>query len=270
MFRFLRRLFLVGLVLFVLLALGLFFALGRVLSGAVETAGTKALGVPVTLAGTDVALLDGALALDGLVVANPAGFQAASFLELDHAATRVELGSLSSDQIEIARVEVSGVRLELEGTPQGTNFGKILEALEKLKGKETPGEPKPEPTPEGSAKSIKIGELVLKDIALHTRFTSDLTGSQEASLTLPELKLQNLGGKDGAPLTEIVGEVVSALLEASLEAGGKSIPLDARKLLEDGLGKVQVQALDKVRGELDRSLEKVDKAVDKALDKLFK
>lgn len=270
MFRLLRRLFVIGIVLVLLLVLGLYFSLGSVLSGAVETAGTKALGVPVALESTDVALLDGKLALNGLVVANPAGFQAASFLRLDRAATQVELGSLRSEQIEIAKVEITGVRLDLEGTPDGTNFGKILDSLEKLKGKDTPGEPAPEPAPEGEGKAIKIGELVLKDIALHTRFTSGLTGSQEASLTIPELKLTNLGGKDGAPLTEIVGEVVSALLEASLEAGGKSIPLDARKLLEDGLGKVQTQTLDKARKELDRSLEKVDKAVDKALDKFFK
>ena len=101
------------------------------------------------------------------------------------------------------------------------------------------------------------------------------TSGTTASLVIPRVEVADVGtAEEGAPLREVIGEVVKALLSATLEADGGSI-LDGtlRKQLEDGLGDLERRGrdaleggLEQVRDQIDETLGGVDETIDGVLD----
>lgn len=278
--RILKRLVL-GLLLLILLAAGLLvFGLDAALRSAVEQGGTHALGVQTSLQKAHLSLLSGSLDLSGLSVANPPGFEDTQFLSLGTGHTQVALASLREDTVRVQSLEFADVALLLQRREGRSNYGVILDNLERLKGEES-GPAQPEPQDDGAGKKFVIERIVIRNVSADFDLLPQGGQLTRAKVTIPELVLNNVGSAEGgASLAEISAAVVQALLQASLQAGGKVLGPELLGDLQQHLSRLEVTALElpketvaelidklQVSPELNQQL---NETAGKALDDLFK
>jgi hypothetical protein len=232
--KLLRRLLLAGLVLLALAVGALFLGLDRAVRAAVEKGGTRALGVPTHLERASLSPFDGEVTLGGLEVENPPGFEATPFLTLGRAHTQVDLASLRGEVARIDLVELESVALLLQRREGRSNYGVILEHLDSGGGEE-PREP------EGEGVRLNIERLVIRDIRADFDLVPIAGDAARTQVTIPELVLEDLGNSaEGASMAEITARVVQALLQASLQAGGRVLSPELLADLRKGLSGLEL------------------------------
>lgn len=252
MFKLARRLIAGILVLVLLLVVAggvIFWRIDSLAKRGVESGGTYALGVPTTVRGVDVGLLRGTVELDGLKIANPAGFTTPTFLSMNDARTEVSLGTLRNDVIRIPVLRMEDIEVVLERNAAGaTNYQSILDNLEKLGGEKPREQPEGEP---GAEKRLIINELVIRNVRVHAdlvRAQGVLGGAagQLAKVTVPidEIRLTDVGktgegvGGSGVTIGELAGLLVEAVLAAAVEKGGDILPAELLGDLRGRLGEL--------------------------------
>ena len=230
--RFLLRLVGIGFVLLLVLAVGGLMLLDRGAKAAVEHGATRALSATTTLSSVSLRPFAGSLDLEGLRVGNPPGFSDRAMLELGGASMQVSLASLWADEVEVPRFELSGLHLRVEGQGLKTNVGAVVEGLK------SGGAPKPAPAPgdadrpkdgqEASAKRFVVRELVIRDVRIVADYSiSESLGKSAAAseITVPEIRLSNVGNGKSLSIEELTLEIFKALLDAA--AAGKLPGLSA-------------------------------------------
>jgi hypothetical protein len=234
------------LVLLLLLALGAgILFLDPIVRSTLEKGGSAATGVETRVDDVDVGLTGSRFELSGLRVANPPGFSP-QFLQLGHARAAWDGGTLFAQQLEIREVGLEGLELHLERNAKGTNWGPILDNLERLGG----GKKEPAPERESGARSVHIAKLEIRGtkVTLEVRDVPAISGS--TSIELPTIVLQDLRSNGSA--TEIVAKilraVVGAVIEQSTRSGAGVFPKDVLS----GLTK----DVDAWKGKLDEELRK--------------
>jgi len=198
----------------------------------VERGTTYALDVPTSLESADVGLLSGGVELSGLRVANPEGFNAPHFLELDSTEVNVSLGSLTSDTVEVPSITLAGIDLRLERTADGSNYQTILDNLSRFeKGEKT------EPDPDG--KKFVIRTLHIRDVTVHVDAVpiqgviGDLTKTE---LIVPEVTLRDVGsGGQPMSVSELAAVILKTILASAVEVGAGVLPEDVLGELGDRL-----------------------------------
>ena len=114
---------LVVLVVIVVLAATVF--LDSIVKTAVQTAGPAVIGAPITLKDVSISLFTGKVAMEGLVIGNPPGFQTDHAVKLDHFLLRLKPTSVFSKKIVIRQILIDGPEITYEVTLKGSNIGKI-------------------------------------------------------------------------------------------------------------------------------------------------
>lgn len=235
---------------------------------AIEKSGTYALGVPTEVDSADIGLFSGEFGLDGLRVANPPGFARPDFLTLGRARLEVSLASLASDRVTVPLIALEEISLDLERTKQGTNYGAILENLERFESGEAP-----EPEGEAGPKTFLIERIVLRQVRADVDLIPIGGEATRVALTIPEIVVEDLDS-DGMTAAEICALVVKTLLQAAIEAGGGILPEDLLRDLRGRLDELEAVASEKVVEEVTGALEDVGKQLggkaEEALDKAGK
>ncbi|HIJ72412.1 MAG TPA: AsmA family protein [Planctomycetes bacterium] len=198
---------------------------GRAVKMGVEHAGTKALGVAVSVNDVDVSLLRGEVALQNLIINNPPGYQHPQLLKLKSARINVELGTLLKDEVNIKDIELEGIDLVIESKGlSGNNLNKVMDNI-KAKGKE--GEP--------SGKKLHIDTLVVSDIKVRVK-PLGLPGTADTiTLKLKPIRMANLGSEDKLDMVMLTTKVFVALVGGVIEQGTKDLPKAIVGQLEFGL-----------------------------------
>jgi hypothetical protein len=260
--------FLLGLTLFLaLLGIGAALFLDSLVEEAVERVGTYALGVETRLESANIGLLSGEFSLRGLEVDNPPGFVRPAFFALRSARMELPASALLGSRITVPSLTLEGVSLALERNSNGTNYGTILDNLERLETRsktEGPGE-----GAEGG-KAFLLERLAIRDVHV----TADLlpTGGDltKLSLTIPEIVVEDLGSEMTLP--EICALAVKLVVQAALESGESVLPeellADLRKRM-DGLktvagGRIEVE-LGQIEEKLQEQARKLGPEAEKAL-----
>ena len=223
-----RKFVAIALIAVAVLGVGVLIFAGSIMRTAVEKSGTYALGVETKLDSCSLSPVAGQVGLQGLQIADPAGFKGPYFLRLERAQLNVGAASLLRDVVEAPSFELDGLDMYLERANGHTNYGAILDSLEKLGGsKDKPAKGKPA---EGGGKKFIVRDVRLRNLRVHTDFLPELGSIATASVTLPEVHLKNIGtAEGGASVAELVGALVQAVLKAAVEAG-VGLP---KSLLED-------------------------------------
>ncbi len=202
-------------VLLVVVAVAILFAVDAVAKGAVERGATYALGVETTLASADVGIRKGEFGMEGLRVANPQGFTSDHFLTLGAGEVAVSLGTLRQETVELPRLILSTIDLRLEKSSAGSNYGVIVDHLKGLKkdgGDQTPDD-------EGGGKRFVIREVVISDVNVEVELAPGGTGLTRMQVPIDEVRLTDVGTGGGARygvrLSELTGVIVQALLSAA-------------------------------------------------------
>ncbi len=167
-------------------------AFGRVLASVIETAGTAALGVPVSVGLVTLAPWSGRGTVRRLVVGNPPGFTSPFAFKADAIEVVLRPASLLGDSIVVERVTVRAPTVRVEG-----------DNLSRLKAKASSG------GGDGGGRSVRIKQLEVLDGSV------GLPGGLYAPL--PDVRLQNVGGRSA--LQQVLGAVSTRGLGSSALEG---------------------------------------------------
>ncbi len=241
-------------ILVVIIFIGLFILFGeRAIKAAIETAGTKALSVDVSVDGLDLSVLKGQMEITGLNVANPAGFKMPYILSANQIYADIDMGSLLKDTIVIKQIKLDGIVLSFEQEGFKSNVSTLLKAAtakskvaEDNEEKDEKTATKEETSSEGGKKLV-IDDLLITNTTVQVKMLPGLGKKKDMSITLSKMEFKDLGKSekvDLAKLTEIIFLKITNQL--TKEAGGV-IPSDALKgikdidpgaMLENSLGKM--------------------------------
>ena len=101
-------------VLLLVLIVGFIIAGNTLIKTGIEVAGTKTLGVPVTVQSINLSILRGRVAIKGLVIKNPPGYANDTLLDLGECIVNLNIRSLLSDTIKIELIKLDGTKLTME------------------------------------------------------------------------------------------------------------------------------------------------------------
>lgn len=220
---------------------------------AIEKGAEVALGVETSVDAVRPGLITGRLAVSGLTVSNPGGFESPHFLDLRQGRLAVGLASLRTRTVEVSEIRLDGVDLYLERRPgAGTNYAAILD---RVGGKRSRGGAE-----DRGGRSFVVRQLSIHEVTARLRLAPELGRLTSLDVSIPEIRLRNLGaeGRRGVGMAELTTIVVRAILEAVLRKGGDLGPIgaDLQAGLR-GLGRVPSEILGSVKriGEGARGIE---------------
>jgi hypothetical protein len=206
---------------------GVAFYLNEVIQTAIERGGSHALGVPTGIDSVSLRPIMGSLRLGGLTIANPPGFKAENFIRLGEGSLELDTATLRQPTIEIHELRLADVELALEKSAQGTNYDVILKNMKK-------SDAAAEDTGDGgdSGTALIIHELLIQDVLAHYDVAGGL-GSVD--VTIPEVRLTELGGKDDPVTMSELSQIIVQALLASVARYGVDLPADLARGLTTGL-----------------------------------
>jgi hypothetical protein len=201
-------------VLVLLLVVGLVVLvlnLERIARRAVEGVGTELLGVRTSLQEASVSLRRGEVVLSKLALDSPEGFDAPRMFELAELHVRVDLWSLTGQEMVVHEVVVKTPRLTMEMEEGRTNWAVVLAHL---RGK----------LDTRKKRKVQIGRLSVENGQVALRGVP-VVGEQ--SLPLPPIELKDIG-TSGEPLSipETLLRIVTVLASASTTILQQELPME--------------------------------------------
>ncbi len=217
-----------GVIIVVLVAVlvGILFYLGAAVKTAVNQAGPRILGVPVSLDHAKVRPLSGTVVLGGLRVGNPEGFKTEQAFSLGSLDIQLDVKSLFSGPIVVRHIHITGPEISYEQTLTGNNLGALIEGLDKGKaGAPEAGEPAP-----AAEQEQKPGrKVIIEDFQLRgAQVNLSLPGMQGKAipLPLPPIVLSDIGKEsDGASLKETLSKIMGAIVGSVGKVAASSVNL---------------------------------------------
>jgi hypothetical protein len=199
----------------------LFSNLDGFIKQAIQTYGTAATQATVSVDGVKLSLTDGAGALNGLTLGNPAGFSSPQAISVGQVAVQVDTGSITGtgpiiiDEISVAAPHVT---YEVAGLGRGSNLDAIKQNVNDYVAAQSSG---PSTSANRSARKEIIRDLTITggDVTL----ASSLLGGRSVTVPLPPIHLTNIGGSSGASPAEIAQKVLGAITSKAASVGSSAL-----------------------------------------------
>jgi len=218
--KILRKLIIIFLAAIVIVAIAaavlVNFLAERGVKYAIETAGTKALNVGVSVDDVDLSITRGKLILRGVSVKNPPGYQHDKLLKLDTAEIEIDVRSLLSDVVKIKAIKLDGAVVVVEQKLGRNNLQDVLKAI--------PRGPKAEgqATPEG--KKLHIDLLEITNTTVKAKLLPLPGRADTISLKLDPIRMTNLGSDNKLTTATLMGKIFSAIGRGVAEKGAGVLP----------------------------------------------
>lgn len=210
----LRIVLVVFLVLIAVGALAVHFLADRAVKMGIETAGSKALNVPVQVGDVDLSILGGSIGFQNLVIDNPPGYKHPKLLELKDAYIAVDLRSLLSDQVNIKDIKLVGANLVLE--QKGISSNNLKEIMKSIPAEQEQKEP--------SGKKLHIDNLELSDVTVRVKLLPVPGKADTVTLKLKPIKMTDLGGDNKLDAAGLSGKIMVAIAGGVAEQGAGLLP----------------------------------------------
>ena len=214
----------------VLLAVGagvVSLSLGKIVKTAIEAAGPRLLGAPVSLGLVTISPLSGRGTLRGLVIGNPAGFKSPHAASVDSVEVEIRVRSLLTHTIVVERLAVREPELIWEIGQGGSNLTRLQrnaqEAAVRYGGEGSQG-PRNLAAPEKKGKSLLIQDFSVTGGRVGLSATA--FGGQGLNAALPDVHLTDLGGEGRSP-AQVAAQAFRAITSSAQGAvsnlGGKTL-----------------------------------------------
>jgi len=204
---------LIALVLVVALLINFFADSG--VKKAIEVAGTKTLGVDVTLGKAGLSILGGSLGLKELAIDNPPGYKHEKLLELSQGDVVVETRSLLSDTVNIKSVKLDGPIIVVEQKDLlKNNLNEILKNIPSSDSGES----------DSSGKNVHIDLLEITNAQVKVKLLPVPGKVDTIPLKLSTIKMTDLGGDKPIKTGDVIGKVLLALAGGIAEQGAGILP----------------------------------------------
>ena len=148
--------------------------------------------------------------MNGLIVANPEGFESDHFLQLGEGYVDVSIGSLRQDTVELPLLTLTTINMTLEKKGGQSNYKVILDNLKRLESGE--GEDK-----KMAGKKFNIQEVVISDINVEVDLFDAGGDLNRVRVPIEEIRLTNVGtaGADTSELTDVIIKAIMAAVMAN-------------------------------------------------------
>ena len=218
-----------AIILIALIAVGLFA--NSALRTAIETAGTKALNVGVSVNKVDLSILRGRLGLENLMINNPPGYKHEKLLELSRAEITVNTRSLLSDTVKIKDIKLDGVKVVLEQRGiSGNNLQDIIKELPKKD--DEPSEP--------TGKKLHINSLEITNTEVNVKLLPVPGKVDTIPLKLDTIKLTDLGNDNDLDAVALTRTILLAIAGGIAKQGADILPTEMLGSLVSELKNVRV------------------------------
>lgn len=214
-------------VIVAVVAVGLFA--DAALKAAIESAGSKALNVKVSVEDADLSIMAGKLGLQNLVIDNLPGYQHPRLLDLQNARIAVKLRSLTSDVVRISDISLDGVKIVVEQKGLSNNLQDIIKAMSSRA--ESTG--KAEPT----GKKLHIDNLKITNVTAMVKLLPVPGKADTVTLKLSPIKMTDLGSDDKLDTAELSGRILLAIAEGVAEQGVGILPKNMVDTMKSTLDK---------------------------------
>ena len=234
-----------GLLLLILIIV-VITSLGHIVKKAIETAGPKIAGVPITVDTILIRPLSGIVHIKGLFIGNPEGFQTSSAMELRAFKVKIDLKSIMSDPIIIKEILIDGAEITYEKGLKSSNLSTLMDQLAAEEKEEEAEEEIAEEQGQKPSKKIIIEDFQFNKAKVHATFTA--MGGKKFSFPLPSIQMTDIG-KDsgGTSFTEATYEMIGAITH-SVGSAAKGALKGAGKLTGDAVKGTTGLAGDALKG----------------------
>jgi hypothetical protein len=233
------------------------FFIDGILKVAIEKAGSQQLGVGVSVKKVRLSIFNGSIAISGLKIKNPAGYQYENMLEVASISAKADTGSLFSDVVEVKQIDINDIAVVIEQKGLASNLSEVL------KNTKDDSEAKTETKPvEGKGKNIHITSLDIANIGVTAKLLPIPGKADSVKLKIAKLHLSDIGGKKTS-LGEVTGKIFKAISAAIASQGAGIIPDNMVGSINDSL-----ESIGKTGEEILKTGEQAGKEIEKATDQL--
>ena len=232
------------LVLLITIGFGVYYLLSNLdslVKSAIETYGSEATQTSVRVDNVKIVLQDGSGTIRGLTIGNPKGFATPNAFSLGEIATQIDLKSLSEDVPVIEHITIRAPEVFYELNEKGQNN------LDKLKSNLQSGASTSSTSSSaksgGSEPKLIIRKLIFSDGNIHARV---VPLDKNYELKLPNIQMNDLGGKTGATPSQIASQALKVLTDRALA-----------EIKKKGIDQYKAQLEGEVNKRLDTEKEKV-------------
>ena len=243
------------LVLLITIGFGVYYLLSNLdslIKSAIETYGSEATRTPVRVENVKIVLQDGSGAIRGLTVGNPQGFGTPHAFALGEITTQIALKSLSEDVPVIEHITIRSPEVFFELNEKGqNNLGSLQKNLQSDAAKSSSSPPGKSDSAEPK---LIIRKLVFADGRIHAKV---VPLNKDYELQLPNIQMNELGGKTGATPSQIASQVVKVLTDRALDEVRKKGIDQYRGQLEGEVNKRLEAEKEKLGGKIGEKLKGV-------------
>ncbi len=188
---------------------------GLALKVGIETAGTKALNVGVSLDDVSFSLLAGSIDMQDLVISNTAGYEHENLLELGRMHVKADIKSFLSDTVHIEEMKLDNIDLVIEQKGLSNNLHDVLNSI--------PSTPASEG--DGGGKKLHIAVLEISNVKVKVKLLPLPGKADTIELRLPTIKMTDLG-KDNMLDTGKLTTTILAKITAEIAKHGTNLPAE--------------------------------------------
>ena len=209
--------------------------LNSIVAGMIEKHGSEATQTAVTVSEVDISIRDSKGSIKGLKVANPEGFDAASAFEMDDITLAIDAQSLRGSPLVVEEIRILAPVVFAEFTGKGnSNINQLRKNVDDY----TAGK-KGEAEEETGEKRMIIKEFIFEEGRIEV--DASALGAGKRTVTLPEIKMTNIGGEEGATPGEVAAIILKTVAgkAASRIAGSELKSVIEEKLSGSGAEKAK-------------------------------
>jgi hypothetical protein len=208
-----KRIFTWGAFIILIALVVVYFGRNWMVERAVEAGGEYALGVETVLGSAEVNLRGGKLDLNDLEIRNPDGFGGGDLLDIKLGSVVVDAGSIFGHEVIIDTLLLDGIKVGFRQIDSKGNFLVVLDHIKNLDMGSS----------ESDDKKIRIKQVSVQHISVAGSLTVLGKKQYERSFLIDGFNMQNVGGKDGASLGQIMASVVKEILLRAASAGSEQL-----------------------------------------------
>ena len=204
-----KKILIVAAVVVMLIAAGLFVLFANInslVAKTIEKHGGEVTQTRVLVTGVDISLKEGRGSIKGLSVESPDGFDVREAFFLGDITLDIDIQSLRGEPIVIDEIRILAPVVNVEIKETGaSNIDELRKNVEASVGGNAGGGG----GSEGKGKRIRIMKFVFEEGRI--KVDASAMGLEKRTVTLPEIRLDDVGGADGATPDEITRIILGAV-----------------------------------------------------------
>lgn len=251
-------------IVLVIVAVGVvYIKRNTIAKNAIERVMSFVLLVDVSVEKVNLQPTKGEVTITNLVIGNPEGFKTDESFSAKSIFVKADIGSFRTEEPVIELIAIDSPRVTMEHRMTSTNFGRLIKNASRFQTEEAPEE---EET--GAQKYVRIDKITVTDSK--ARVNSTLLAQQTVSVPLPDINMNDIGGKkEKVTVAEAIQIFFTKIFTSVTKAAEGIVPMELFNDLGNSLksaGETLGEGFDSLKNEMGSITGGLGKAGESALE----